>query len=181
MSKAKKPEEEPPPPPTAEEISLFLEKLDGRAEHIENVQRAARKMALRLAKSGEFVLARRLVQRAYRHDNSKFSGIEWEYLELDEKDEKMKAIAAHQHQQQNDHHPEHFPKGISEMTDAQIAEMVCDWWARSTEQGKDLREWTTKTAAERFGYTLRSVVWKKIKRFVDLLLEPELKQLNHEE
>lgn len=163
--------------PSADEVAAFIEKLDSRAEHIDNVQRAARKLAHRLAKQGEFTLAMRLVQNAYRHDNSKFDGIEWKYLELTEPNKELKALAIFEHHQRNDHHPEHFANGIKDMSELQIAEMVCDWWARSSEGGGDLRKWATEEASKRFGFSLKSITWKRIKRFIDLLLDPELKQI----
>lgn len=164
--------ETPDQGPSPEEVAAFKRKLDSLTDHIEGVQRAAEKLASRLAEQGEFTLARRLVQRAYCHDNSKFEGIEWEWLD-EPKGEKL-ATAIHQHQQGNNHHPEYFPKGIVEMTEVQVAEMVCDWHARQSEIGTDLRAWATGDAAKRYGYTTRSKVYRRIKRYIDLLLDAPL-------
>ena len=104
--------------------------------HTENVRKAAEILFNRLIDHGHRDLARRLAQRAARHDNSKFEGIEWEYLTTG--DHKNKGLAITQHQQSNSHHPEFFINGILGMNDVEIAEMVCDWHARSSEIGTDL-------------------------------------------
>lgn len=169
---AKDTSDEPILPP-AEEVAQFKRKLELRTEHIEGVQRAARKLSSRLAEQGEFTLARRLVQRAYRHDNSKFEGVEWNHMDKGFDDPLGKEAILH-HQQVNNHHPEYFAEGIKGMSEVQLAEMVCDWHARQSEIGTDLREWVTGKAAEKYEYSLKSVVYKRIKRFVDLLLDPSI-------
>jgi len=49
--------------------------------------------------------------------------------------------------------------------------MVCDWKARSTEFGSDLRVWIKEDASNKYGFSLKSSIYKKIKKFVELLLE----------
>ena len=63
------------------------------------------------------------------------------------------------------------------MSREQIAEMVCDWSARSKERGTDLRVWIKEDATERFGFNLQSKCYKDIKFFVDLLLDPPMKKV----
>ena len=65
--------------------------------------------------------------------------------------------------------------GISAMNDAQVAEMVCDWYARQSEMGTDFRSFIRKDAPNRWGFTTKSKIYKTIKRFVDLLLDPIFK------
>lgn len=164
---------------SAEEIAAFKKKLNFRMRHIQNVQDAAFLLADRLAEIGEFDLARRLVQRSLCHDSSKFEGIEWDFLDIDASDKdkeqrKNLRLAIHQHQQHNDHHPEYFASGLDDMSRVQIAEMVCDWKARSDEFGSSLVDWIKEKASERYGFTLRSKAYQKIKFFLDLLLDPNI-------
>ncbi|MDF1812907.1 MAG: DUF5662 family protein [Verrucomicrobiales bacterium] len=162
---------------SAEEVAAFRKKLNLRVRHIQNVQNAALLLADRLAELGEFDLARRLVQRSLRHDSSKFEGIEWDFLDISPTDRKNRSdlrLAIHQHQQCNDHHPEYFSSGAHDMSRVQIAEMVCDWKARSEEFGSSLVDWVKDVACEKYGFTVRSKVYHKIKFFLDLLLDPRI-------
>jgi len=147
-------------------------------EHTQAVRSAALKLATRLIDNAEtendLDLARRLLQRSSMHDLSKFQGIEWDTLHRDEEANVLK-LAIHQHQQTNDHHPEYHVDGISAMNDAQIAEMVCDWYARQSEMGTDFRSFIRVDAPKRWGFTTKSKIYKSIKRFVDLLLDPVFK------
>lgn len=83
--------------------------------------------------------------RASVHDNSKFSPEEYEDYEAAFPDlqkyaygteefraalRKIKPAISH-HYRVNDHHPEHFEQGITEMNLIQLIEMVCDWLAAS--------------------------------------------------
>jgi hypothetical protein len=79
--------------------------------------------------------------------------------------------AIHQHQQTNDHHPQYFIGGIYQMSDLQLAEFVCDLKSRSMEMGTDLRTYIKDVATQRFGFTIKSKVYQKIKKFVDLILD----------
>ena len=162
---------------SAEAVAAFRKKLNLRIRHIQNVQKTALLLADRLAEQGEFDLARRLVQRSLCHDSSKFEGIEWEYLDFASSDKENRSklrLAIHQHQQSNDHHPEFFSGGTDDMSRVQIAEMVCDWKARSEEFGSSLIDWVKEEASERYGFTVRSKVYHKIKFFLDLLLDPKI-------
>lgn len=160
--------------PTLEEKNSYRKKLFSIIDHINNVCDAAEKLAERIIDNAEsqedLDFARRLVQRARRHDFSKFEGIEWESLHRGADDPLLKT-AIHQHQQTNDHHPQYFIGGIQQMSDLQIAEMICDWKSRSAEMGTDLRSFVKDVATKRFGFTTNSSVYKKIKKFVDLILE----------
>ena len=147
-------------------------------EHTQAVRAAALKLATRLIDNAkadnDLELARRLLQRSSKHDLSKFQGIEWDTLYRDGEEEVLK-LAIHQHQQTNDHHPEYHVDGITAMNDAQVAEMVCDWYARQSEMGTDFRSFIRVDAPKRWGFTTKSKIYKTIKRFVDLLLEPVFK------
>jgi len=161
-----------------EQRESYRRRLFSVWEHTQAVRVAAYKLATRLIDNAktenDLELARRLLQRCCKHDLSKFQGIEWDTLHRDEEKETLR-LAIHQHQQTNDHHPEYHVDGIAAMNDAQVAEMVCDWHARQSEMGTDFRSFIRVQAPKRWGFTPRSKIYKTIKRFVDLLLDPVFK------
>lgn len=155
---------------------LYLDRLHGLRRHITNVQESAHLLAERLVKrerDGDIVLAHDLVTNAHVHDKSKFDGIEWLYLhdEVKESHPDKFQMAWYQHVHTNAHHPEYW-SGIDNMPEVYIAEMVCDWKARSNEFGSDLRVWIKESATKRFEFSTHGKSYKKIKQFVDLLLDP---------
>ena len=140
--------------------------------HIRNVQDECGLLAERLIEQGKKDLARALLANSMLHDNSKFRGAEWDYLGEETKinsPEQFKA-AVKQHQFTNQHHPEYWG-GIQEMPDVYVAEMVCDWKARSGEFGTDLRDWVKTKATKRWGFTTHGRVYRVIKEYLDLLLD----------
>jgi hypothetical protein len=95
-----------------------------------------------------------LFKRAVVHDNSKFSPEEFEpyeqafpelqkYIygspEFKATLHKIKPAINH-HYENNDHHPEYFEAGISQMTLIELIEMTCDWIAASERSQKDIFE-----------------------------------------
>ncbi len=116
-----------------------------------------------------------LIANSRLHDNSKFFGIEREYLIPGADPEKVK-LAHHQHVTTNKHHPEIWGS-MQQMPDICIAEMVCDWFARSTEAGTDLRKWIKEEALNKYQVSAKGKVYKVIKRYVDLLLDNPLTRL----
>ncbi|HEY4033961.1 MAG TPA: DUF5662 family protein [Ktedonobacteraceae bacterium] len=93
-----------------------------------------------------------LNKRAVHHDDSKFSPEEYDAYEeafpnlqkyaygTEEFRAELRKIkpAIEHHYQENDHHPEHFEAGISQMNLIEIIEMVCDWVAASERSQTDL-------------------------------------------
>lgn len=141
--------------------------------HIKNVRENAELLADRLLASGEdeeFCIS--LLANVASHDRSKLYGIEkdWLHDRFKESNPTEFMMAFHQHVTTNRHHPQ-FWGGIEDMPRIYVAEMVCDWKARSGEQGGDLREYIKNVAAKRFGISLQGKCYKWIKHFVDLLLE----------
>ena len=119
-----------------------------------------------------------LIANSQIHDNSKIQpGIEWQYLRDDLKDKEPELFkAAHlQHVTNNPHHPEFWPNGVKDMPPVYVAEMVCDWHARSSEFGSALREWVKEKASKRFGFTVQGHTYKLIKKYLDLLLDTPFK------
>jgi hypothetical protein len=157
-----------------------LNHLKSVIRHIKLVQDNAELLAERLIEKGEWEFAITLISNSLKHDSSKFHGIEWLDLRAPDKsdpDHKEKLDRAwKQHVATNEHHPE-FWGGIKDMPKIYIAEMVCDWKARSTEQGTGLREWIKNQAMEKYELTYQSKQYKWIKEFVDLLLDPHMETI----
>lgn len=155
---------------------LYDERLDKLRRHIHNVQESGYLLAERLRKrnqEGDVELSHELVINIHVHDHSKFQGIEWEYLhdEIKAEDPDKFKLAWEQHVKTNEHHPE-FWNGICNMPRVYVAEMVCDWKARSSEFATDLRVWVKDKATKRFDFSPTGKVYKEIKEFLDILLDP---------
>jgi hypothetical protein len=57
------------------------------------------------------------------------------------------------HYAANDHHPEHFPGGIGDMSLVQLVEMLCDWKAATLRhKDGDIRK-SIEQNQQRFGYS----------------------------
>jgi hypothetical protein len=63
------------------------------------------------------------------------------------------------------------------MNDLQLAEFCCDLKARSAEMGTDLKTYIKEVATERFGFTTNSKVYKRIIKFVNLILDEPFKSV----
>ena len=154
------------------------DRLDKVIRHIENVQNACRLLGEKLIEKGDVQLGRLLIANGYIHDNSKFHGVEWDYLDEDN-DERQKIAISH-HNRTNPHHPEYWG-GIKLMPPLFIAEMVCDWKARANEFGTSLVDWIIGDAAKRYKYTKDDEIYKAIKYFAEMLCDKPFKQLKLEE
>lgn len=122
----------------------------------------------------------KLIERASKHDNSKFSNKESElFIELTPKLKKstygseeykqflqeLKPALEH-HYACNSHHPEHFSGGIKEMSLVDLIEMICDWYA-ATERHDDGNIFRSiEINQKRFGYSdeLKSILINTIIR-----------------
>ena len=160
-------------------MSDTLKKVDALYRHIEEVQRNCRLLGERLIEQGRDALAVQLIRNALVHDQSKFTGIEWDYLLIEPQNAEEKtnlALAVGHHNRTNLHHPEAW-LGIKNMPDVFIAEMVCDWKARSSEFGSAVKDWIDNGASARFGYTKRDKIYKEIMGFTKLLLDEPFKKI----
>lgn len=107
-----------------------------------------------------------LLDRAHVHDASKLVSPEVEVFdvvsprlkELTYGSPEYKAslkemgTALQHHYEQNDHHPEHFERGVHGMDLLQLLEMICDWKAAAERHADgDVRK-SVLLNAERFGY-----------------------------
>ena len=154
-----------------------IEKLERLIRHKREVLDNCILLAENIVKEDgrEFDFARRLVANAFVHDTTKLTTtIEWNHLtDSDEDGDDMLAVAIREHNESNMHHPESWD-GIKNMPRVYVAEMVCDWKARSSELGTDLCEWIDTKATKRWGFTKRDKVHKDIMWFVNLLIERNL-------
>ena len=105
------------------------DRIDGLMRHIDHVRNNCVVLGERLISNGN-PIGRILIANGFIHDNSKFYGIEWEYLTDRTQDPELMKAAVKQHNTTNPHHPEYWGS-ISAMPSIYMAEMVCDWAARA--------------------------------------------------
>jgi len=154
-----------------------IQKLDTLIRHKKDVIENCILLSERLISidSANIDFARKLIANSFSHDNSKLSiTLEWNHLTNTEDADEMLEIAVRDHAENNLHHPEAHVGGIKEMPDIYLCECLCDWKSRSSELGTDLREWIDTKATKRWSFTKRDKVYKKIMKYVELLLEPGL-------
>lgn len=151
--------------------------LDNLIRHIELVQSGCLILGKKMIEAGETHLGLALIARGYCHDNSKFYGIEFDYLHNHKPvpDDELKLAIRH-HTLSNDHHSE-FWGHIKNMPEIAIAEMTVDFYARAQEFGTDLRKWINEEATTRFDFKVGDKTHKTIMRYVDLLLGKPFKKL----
>jgi hypothetical protein len=156
--------------PESEEIRQTKAKLHKLVRHISNVQKAAELLGEKLIDRGEIDLGVQLIANALAHDQGKFRGIEWQHLVTGTFDRPEVRLAARQHILTTAHHPEYWG-GISQMPRVYVAEMVCDWYARSSEFGENIWEFVHTKAIPRYQIDVDSDRFAWIKDFLDLLLD----------
>ena len=130
--------------------------------HKQYVLQACDKMAEYLDSIGQTDLAVALLIRANIHDNSKIVGIELEkFVKIYgnqesfinpkvQLSESQKDIIEN-HWKNNRHHPEYF-ENIRDMSELDIIEMVCDWYARSLQYGTDFIDFVKTRQEVRFHF-----------------------------
>jgi hypothetical protein len=144
-----------------------IDKVHNLLRHIKNVQDNCLHLGLKLITLGEEEFGKLLIANGQIHDNSKWKGVEWDHLESSDPF-LVKAIM--QHSRTNPHHPEYWGS-IQAMPEIYVAEMVCDWKARSSEFGTDLRNWIQECATKRYSFLMTDPVGLHIKKFLNLLLD----------
>lgn len=145
----------------------FLNKIDIVFSHIQLVQKHTYNLGIKLIKNGEVELGRNLISNGQIHDNSKYKGIEFDHLFNG--DPLLSKVIKH-HQSINPHHPEYWGS-IHDMPKVYVAEMVCDWLARSNEFGTGIRDWIDTKATEKFGFTRTDIVYSYIHTYLNMLLD----------
>lgn len=145
------------------------EHLDNLIRHIDLVRNACVFLGKRLIKQGRKDFGRLLIAKGFQHDISKFYGIEWKYLHAGNDIPKQQLdFAIEQHVHTNSHHPEYWGS-INNMPEIALAEMVCDWYARSQEFGTSLMSWYIDNAIER--YEINESTQNTITKYINTLTE----------
>lgn len=116
-----------------------------------------------LVENDQLQLGIDLLKRGASHDNSKFNADEFKSLAsiLESKkcftdattklsDKEVKAIEIHW--KKNRHHPEYF-EDKEDMSELDILEMVCDWFARSIQFGTDFLPFIKERQRNRFKFS----------------------------
>ena len=155
------------------DADITLAKIRAITRHIRNVEDNCFFLGEKLILSGEINLGKQLIANGFVHDASKFHGIEFEYLSLEnpiEENNKLKLkLAIHHHQTTNLHHVEAWSGGIKDMPDVYVAELVCDIKARSEEFGTSLIDYIDNSGLKRWNITKDDEIYKKIMKYVGLL------------
>lgn len=147
------------------------EHIDSLIRHINLVRDNCTVLGKKLIKQGRVEFGRLLIARGFAHDNSKFFGVEWNFLHLGKGIAKTKVeLAARHHAETNSHHPE-YHGGFDHMPDLDLSELACDWAARAMEFGTDLREWIDTEGMKRYNFTNKDENYKLLMKYVELLLE----------
>lgn len=156
-----------------------IQKVEDLLRHLRNVEDACERLGKKLMLQGELHFGRNLIANSRIHDFSKWHGVEWDYLTreaADNPETKDKFLdALKQHQAVNDHHPE-FWGGINDMPRIKVAEMVCDWYARSVEMGTDLRAFFQDVACKKYDMSKQGKKYKEVRDFMELLLDAQFKK-----
>lgn len=149
--------------------------------HKSLVINACIKMANYLFENDKVDLGLLLLQRANIHDNSKLVGPELELLSSLSEDKagftdpsiqltsQQKKIIEY-HWANNRHHPEYF-KDVSEMSELDILEMVCDWYARSEQYATDFLSFVVSRQENRFHFPAE--MFEKIYNYCVILNKQE--------
>ena len=130
-----------------EKSVVVTDKVDRLLRHISNVQEACCLLGKRLIEKGEINFAIRLMANGQVHDHSKWFGA-----------------------------PEYWG-GIELMPRIALAEMICDWYARSTEFGTSLWDYVKKEALPRYGIKPTGRVYKQMREFIELILDKPFTKL----
>lgn len=164
------------------EAELTLAKIHGITRHMRNVEDNCLLLGEKLIGLGEIELGHILIANGFIHDASKFHGIEWDNMapggvQTVEESAKLKLkMAVNHHRKTNPHHPEYWGE-IQKMPRVYIAEMVCDWKARSEEFGASLKDYIDERATKNWNFVKDDKTYKEIMFFVDLLCEKPFEQI----
>jgi len=150
--------------------------LDNLVRHIELVRDAGLRLGRLLITKGRVDLGRLLIARVFKHDISKFRGIEWQFLHVgSDVPEADLQRAIKQHRETNRHHPE-YHGGFDKMDELDVAEMVCDCYARSQEFGSSVRDLFEDEAIKIYNIDKDCTQYRWVQGFLGLLLEEPFKR-----
>lgn len=165
------------------EAENVMAKIRSITRHIRNVEDNCLILGEKLIYKGEIELGHKLVANGFVHDASKFKGIEWQNIvpgqsseNITDKKLKLK-LAIYQHQTTNPHHIEYWNNNIENMPDVYLAELVCDFKARSEEFGTSLIDYIENCRENKWKLTKDTKTYKRIIYFIDLLCEKPFEQI----
>ncbi len=148
------------------------QKLDAILKHLKMVESNTQALAKKLIDTNKS-FALKLVAAGRKHDLSKLNDFEFDNLNDDAPADVFDA-ALKMHRKRNSHHPE-YHNSIHDMSELNIAEMVCDCVARGQEFGTDSRVWFSKSATKKYGFKMSDPAGKLITKYLNLLLTPVFK------
>lgn len=136
-------------------------------------------MAQYFMSNGKIELGTQLLKRGCEHDNSKFDKEEFRKLsqilksnrcftDADAQLTPTERKAIEYHWEHNRHHPEYF-SDYAEMSELDMLEMVCDWFARSLQYGTDFLPFVEERQANRFHFEGKQ--YAKIHKYCVLIQE----------
>ena len=155
-----------------------MKQIDDTVIHKKFVMDACHQLAKWLFEQNRDSEAFALLNRAQVHDNQKFRKEEIDCLQqlinlnngmvnpkytMQESDKKL----IETHWKNNRHHPEHFEK-VTDMTELDIMEMVCDWFARSCQYDTDFLDFVLTRQSNRFHFP--DVMFSRILTYCNILI-----------
>ena len=146
-------------------------------EHKKLVLDSANILCSYLFSISEFELGIQLIQRAASHDNSKFeknelfdiSSINDDFDNFKKPNKLLESEDLEKikrHWKNNRHHPEHFTS-VTNMSEIDILEMVCDWHARSCQYNTNLIEFCETRQENRFHFP--EEMYAKIHKYCEII------------
>lgn len=145
--------------------------------HKSYVIKACLKMSKYLKENDKGDLALLLLRRANIHDNSKLVGPELELLSnlygnqesfvnpnVQLSDSQREIIE--KHWENNRHHPEHYGN-VEKMSELDIIEMCCDWYARSLQYGTEFLSFIKTRQETRFHFP--EEMFEKVLKYCEIL------------
>ena len=159
------------------DINKLYEMAEDTIKHKKFVLEYCHIMAIQLMKNARVELATQLLKRGCEHDNSKFDREEFIRMSQILKSRKFftnasttlsdkEKEAIKHHWSHNRHHPEYF-ENSDEMTELDILEMVCDWFARSLQYGTDFIPFVLERQENRFHFSEKQ--FEKILKYCRLM------------
>ncbi|NIA09943.1 MAG: hypothetical protein GWP10_09485 [Nitrospiraceae bacterium] len=142
-------------------------------EHKMNVVRAGIKIANALFNKDQ-KLAKKILLNCFSHDNRKVKiAIEFIHLRTMHSEKFRKALDSHR--KSSKHHIQYWDD-VKDMPLDIVAEMVCDWYARSCEMGTSLRDYVDKMIdTVNFSKKQKNM----INRCVAILLQPPFEEVDN--
>lgn len=159
-------------------IDKRIEHFEELCEHKKILIDSCKVLSIYFLKRGDEDFALQLMKRAFIHDISKLSKFEFHAADAFNSFSKNTNTRTHnfskdekifltEHWKNNKHHPEHWDD-VTNMTDIDIAEMVCDWHARSVEFEDDLLDYIEYRQETRFSFP--DTMYSRIMYYANILL-----------